>query len=210
MDISEIRKRILKDPIFRSLITSTIGMGWNVTYAILNVFLGIRFRSFWFASLFAYYLLLGMMRGFVVFLRHRIRVSAGAMYRNCAAGLIVLSVFLSGVICMGIAEKHTPWYPEIVLIAIAAVTFCMTVTAILSAIKAHGRNNATYILLRDIALVSVIGSMLSLQRSMLGTYGVADGPFANVMEAVTGAVGVALILLIAVLLFRRSKMSKTA
>ena len=205
MDISDIRRRLLKDPIFRSLITSTLGLGWNLFYALFNVILGIHFRSYWFLSLFAYYLLLGIMRGYVVLWRHRSRDLAGPMFRNGGIGLIILSVFLSFVICMGIAEKHNPWYPKTVIYAIAALTFYMTVMAIISAVKAHGRDNATYILLRDIALVSVIGSVLSLERSMLGMFGVPEDSFTDMMEEVTGAVGVALILMIAVLLLRRSK-----
>jgi uncharacterized membrane protein YfcA len=107
------------------------------------------------------------MRGYVVVGRRKNKPSATSMYRICGVGMILLAVILSGITCMGIAEDHATKYHMIVMIAIAAFTFYLAVLAIISAVKAHRKNNTVLKLLRNIALVSTIGSMMSLERSML-------------------------------------------
>ena len=201
---SEIGNKILKDPFFRSLITTSFSMGWNLVYAVFNGVLGIYYRSYWFVSLFAYYLMLGLMRGYVVVGRRKNKPSDSSMYRICGVGMILLAVILSGITCMGIAEDHATKYHMIVMIAIAAFTFYLAVIAIVSAIKAHHKTNIALKLLRDISLVSTIGSMMSLERSMLGTFGDSREAFSITMEAASGAVSFVMVLLVAVSMLTKS------
>jgi len=199
--------KLLQDPFFRSLLTTSFSMGWNLVYAVFNGILGIIFRSYWFASLAAYYLVLGMMRGYVI-IGNRKKRSAPSLLKICGIGMIMLAVTLSGITCMAIAEEHNPKFPMIVMIAIAAYTFYMAAMSIISAVKARKKKNVIYILLRDIALTGMIGSMMALERSMLGTFGDGDRHFLMIMESTTGAAGFILVLGMAVSLLNRSREDK--
>ena len=55
-------RRLLKDAFFRSIVTATFSMGWNLIYALVNAVLAIVYQSYWYLSLFVYYVLLGSMR----------------------------------------------------------------------------------------------------------------------------------------------------
>jgi len=104
---------------------------------------------------------------------------------------------------MAIAEKHNPKFPMVVMIAIAAYTFYMATMSIISSVKARRRKNVIHILLRDIVMTGMVGSMMALERSMLGTFGDGDGHFLMIMESATGAAGFILVLIMAVSLLKQ-------
>ena len=55
-------RRLLKDHRFRMILFAVLNMGWNLTYAVFNGILGIVYRSGWFATMFAYYAVLGLLK----------------------------------------------------------------------------------------------------------------------------------------------------
>ena len=177
-------------------------MGWNLIYAVFNGVLGIIFHSYWFISLAAYYLVLGMMRGYVI-IGNRKNRPVSSLMKVCGIGMIMLAVTLSGITCMAIAEEHNPKFPMVVMIAIAAYTFYMATMSIISSVKARRRKNVIHILLRDIVMTGMVGSMMALERSMLGTFGDGDGHFLMIMESATGAAGFILVLIMAVSLLKQ-------
>lgn len=83
---------------------------------------------------------------------------------------------------MGIVEGINPVRSLIISVAMAALTFIMAFSALRNIIKARRSHDAYQIILRNISLVSVTGSILSLQRSMLGTFGNAADRFTLVMK----------------------------
>ena len=176
----------MTDPLFRALVTSSVSMSWNLIYALFNLGLGAAYRSFWFISMAAYYVILGVMRLYAVSCGSR-GGARPAVMRRCGFGMTALGVALSGIICMAIAEKHNPKYHIVVMIAVAAFTFYLVVQTILNTVKAHKKKDGTLIVLRNISLASVIGSVLSLERSMLGTFGDAGDRFSSAVEAISGA-----------------------
>ena len=101
--------------------------------------------------------------------------------------MMILAIVLSGVVCMGIAENHNPRYNIIVMITIAAYTFYIVIQTIISVVKAHKKKDINVIMLRDISLVSSAGTILSLERSMLGTFGDAKDLFSMTMTIISGA-----------------------
>ena len=61
------------------------------------------------------------------------------------------------------------------------------------------------IIIRNLSFAAVIGSMLSLERVMLGTFGDAQSLFTLQMEAATGAGAFVLLLMLAAGLFIRAR-----
>ena len=201
-------KRVLDDPLFRVLITSSGSMGWNLIYALFNGVLAIAYRSFWFLSMFVYYLILGGMRLLVVSPkkdRSAERWSDNAIMRTLGIEMIILAVVVSGIVCMAIAEKHNPSYNTVVMITIATYTFYAVTMSIINIVKAHKKKDATMIMLRDISLAGTIVAVLSLERSMLGTFGNAEDDFSTTMEIISGAVAFVLIIVIGISMIMQAK-----
>lgn len=67
------------------------------------------------------------------------RKSESRMMKVIGTGMIFLAIVVSGIVCMGIAEKHNPKYHIIVMITIAAYTFYIVIQAIISFVKAQKR-----------------------------------------------------------------------
>ena len=49
-------KKLREDKIFRMLWASSVIMGWNFLYSLYNGFLALVFHSYWFFTMFVYYL----------------------------------------------------------------------------------------------------------------------------------------------------------
>ena len=188
IDKTVIGHRVLGDPVFRLFVTANMSMGWNAIYAIFNGIMGIVYHSFWFASMFAYYAVLSVMRFLVISSkRKKQKKSEMRLMKIIGIGMMILAIVLSGVVCMGIAENHNPRYNIIVMITIAAYTFYIVIQTIISVVKAHKKKDINVIMLRDISLVSSAGAILSLERSMLGTFGDAKDLFSMTMTIISGA-----------------------
>ena len=85
----------------------------------------------------------------------------------------------------------------IIVIAQASFTFTVFVLAIINMIHAAKQNNIYMTVSRNIAFASAISSMLSLERSMLGTFGDPTSSFTVQMEAYSCGVAFVLLILLA-------------
>ena len=184
----------------RTLFTN-LGTAWNLLYALFNGALAVLYRSWWFLTMSVYYLILCFMTAEVI----RKNRQTDRSVRLCGIGMILLSIVTSGVVCLTIVESRNKEYHLIVMIAIATYTFALTAVSVIGAIRARKTGDLKTVTLRNISLVSAIGSVLSLQRSMLGTFSDAQDLFTITMEATTGAGAFLLIILIGLSTIRLSK-----
>ncbi len=161
--------------------------------------MGHIYHSFWFVSMFAYYAVLSVMRFLVILSGRRKRKRPGSrMMKTIGAGMALLAIVLSGIVCMGIVEKHNPRFHTIVMITIAAYTFYIVIQAVISVVKAYRKKDATVIMLRDISMAGAVGAVLSLQRSMLGTFGDPGNQFSMIMTITSGAAAFLIVIAIGV------------
>ena len=193
-----IGNRLLKDRRFRLILFAVLNMGWNLIYAAFNGILGIVYRSGWFGTMCAYYAALGLLKLNIV-------ASAGKMpdaraeKRNMlktGIGLLFLAAILAIIVTFTIANAVNREYPIAMMIGIAAFTFFMVGRAIVSAVQAHRQGVLVSIMLRNLSLASAVGSVLSLERSMLGTFGASTDRFTFVVEGVSGLAGFAIVVLL--------------
>lgn len=108
--------------------------------------------------------------------------------------MLLLAVALNGINIITIKESINPSKNMILVIAQAAFTFTVFVLAVINVIHANNKKDIYMLVNRNIAFASAIGSMLSLERSMLGTFGDPNDVFTTQIETYTG--GAAFILLI--------------
>ena len=169
-------RRWLDDTHLR-VITSLYGsLVWNVMYGLFQLWLGAYHRTFWFYSLGAYYVCLGVMRFFLV--RHTSRYGKGknmkeelVKYRFCGIVLLVMNLALSLIIFFMVYWGRTFEHHMITAIAMAAYTFSALTIAIVNVVRYGKYNSPVYSASKIISLAAALVSMLTLESTMLNTFG---------------------------------------
>ena len=175
-------------------------LAWNALYGILQLWLGFYHHTFWFYSLGAYYICLGVMRFFLV--RHTTRYAPGERmqtelkkYRACGIVFLVMNLALALIIFFMVYWNRTFEHHMITAIAMAAYTFTALTTAIINVIKYRKYNSPVFSASQAISLAAALVSMLTLESTMLTTFG--DGTMtATAQKWMLGATGGAISVLI--------------
>ena len=152
------------------------GLLWNTAYALLQLGMGFWHKSFWFFSLAAYYICLGVMRFFL--LRYTLRHKPGEKmltelrkYRACGVVFLLLNLALTLMIFFMVYWNRTFRHHEITTIALAAFTFTSLTLAIINIIRYRKLGSPVYSAAKAISLASALVSMLTLEATMLTTFG---------------------------------------
>ena len=149
---------------------------WNTAYALLQLGLGFWHRTFWFYSLAGYHLSLAVMRFFLV--RHTRRHNPGEKmltelrkYRACGIIFLIMNLALALMIFFMVYWNRTFHHHEITTIAMAAYTFTSLTFAIVNTVRYRKYNSPVYSATKAISLASACVSMLTLESTMLTTFG---------------------------------------
>ena len=175
-------------------------LAWNALYGIFQLWLGFYHHTFWFYSLGAYYICLGVMRFFLA--RHTTRYAPGERmqtelkkYRACGIVFLVMNLALALIIFFMVYWNRTFEHHMITTIAMAAYTFTALTTAIINVIKYRKYNSPVFSASKAISLAAALVSMLTLESTMLTTFG--DGTMTVVAQKwMLGATGGAMSVLI--------------
>lgn len=152
---------------------------FNGAYALLQLGMGIYHHSAWFYSLAAYYVLLAGMRFLLVrhTLHHKPWEKLGTeiqYYRVCGWIFLLMNLALSGMIFYMIYENRAMHHHEITIISLAAYTFTSFTFAIINVIRHRKYNSPAMAAARAISLAAASVSMLTLENTMLTTFGSLD------------------------------------
>ena len=166
---------------------------WNVAFAIFQLGLGFYHKSFWFYSMFAYYVMLGVMRFFLV--KHTRKYKANEettveVKKSILCGylLIAMNLALAVIVFFMVYWNKTFYHHMITTIALAAYTFFTFTFAIINLVKYRKYKSAVYSSAKTISLIAGAVSMLTLEATMLTTFGTNESPlFSQLMLSLTGA-----------------------
>ena len=178
---------------------------WNALYGIFQLWLGFYHHTLWFYSIGAYYVCLGIMRFFLA--RHTTRYAPGERmqtelkkYRACGIVFLLMNLALALIIFFMIYWNRTFEHHMITAIAMAAYTFTAFTVAIVNVIKYRKYNSPVFSASKAISLAAALVSMLTLESTMLTTFG--DGTMTviqqKLMLGATGGVISALIVATAI------------
>lgn len=149
---------------------------WNTAYALLQLGMGFWHHTFWFYSLAGYYLCLAVMRFFL--LRHTTRHRPGermrdeyVKYRSCGIVLLFMNLTLSLMIFFMVYWNRTFHHHEITTIALAAYTFSALTVAIVNTVRYKKYSSPVYSAAKGISLAAACVSVLTLESTMLTTFG---------------------------------------
>lgn len=149
---------------------------WNTAYAVLQLGLGFWHHSFWYYSMAGYYLALAVMRFFLVGYtrRHKAgedRRAEWQRYRACGVVFFLMNAALAAIILFMVYWNRTFVHHEITTIAMATYTFGSLAMAIVNVVKYRRYNSPVYSASKAISLASACVSMLTLESTMLTTFG---------------------------------------
>lgn len=197
---SSLYEKILKDRMFRAGISLYLGLAVNLLYIVLNFISGIRYRSVWFTTLSAYYLMLALMR--FLLLRYMNRNELGKhlreefrRYRLCGILLLLMNWVLAGVVVLIVHKNNGFEYSGNLIYAMALYAFYAVILAVINVIKFRKLGSPVISAAKVINFTAALVSMLSLETAMLAQFGGAkEVMFRRIMTGATGGVVCAAVL----------------
>jgi len=178
---------------------------FNTAYAALQLWLGVAHSTFWFYSLAGYYFILALMRFFLI--RYLRENRAGereeaelVRFRACGYVFLAMNVALSVMVFFMIYWNRTFIHDEITTIALAAYTFTSLTLAIVNIIKYRRYKSPVYTASKAISLAAASVSMITLEATMLSTFGTetVDTYTRKLFLALTGGAVAAFIIVMSV------------
>lgn len=180
----------------------------NVIYGAYNVIMGVASPSWWFLTAGTYYLILSVVRYFVLRakkdeIKRILKPFTGSM-------LMVLSIPLAGMVVLASVKDRGTDFHEIAMITIALYTFTKLTFAIINIVKAKSKTPERIKILRNISFADAFVSIFSLQRSMLVSF---EGMAANeirIMNIATGSAVCVIVFFLGLNLVRKKRGSKNS
>ena len=212
---SSAGSRYLKDVAFRTKVSLYQGSLVNLAYVAVKLASGLLYHSSWFLSLAGYYLLLLIMRLFL--LRYMGKDASGPSpvrelrrYRGCGIILLLMNQVLAVIVIFMVHRNHSYEYPGTLIYAMAAYSFYAIIFAVVSLVKYRKFQSPVLSAAKVLNLTAAMVSILSLETAMLSQFGAGDDPmFRRMMTSITGAAVCTIVFAMAIfMIFRSSKQLK--
>lgn len=167
----------------------------NAVYALFLLGLGYYHKTFWYCTLAGYYITLVIMRFFLA--RHTAKYSPGEKmksellkYRACGVVFLMVNSVLALIVFFMVYWNRTFNHHEITTIALAFYTFTSLARAIVGLVRYKKYESPVYSASKSINLAAACVSMLTLESTMLTTFGegTTDLLTRQILLGVTGGV----------------------
>ena len=158
-------------------------LAFNLAFSAYNLIFGIVSESWWLLTLGTYYLILSIVRFFVIVYSKNpnvVKIFTGVM-------LMVLSLPLVGTVILSVVRDRGHELHMIVMIAMAAYSFTKITLATINLIKSRRSASAQLITLRNISFADAFVSIFALQRSMLVSFEGMTESEIQLMNALLGS-----------------------
>lgn len=173
----------------------------NTAFAAYHLAFGIVSKSWWLLTLGSYYLVLTLVRFFVLRSAKKERLATNIT----GIMLMVLTLPLLGTVILSVARDTGLKLHMIVMIAMALYAFTKITLATVNLVKSRRSSSATLITLRNISFADAFVSIFALQRSMLVSFeGMSDTEIV-IMNAVLGSAVCVIVFLLGLNLVRNKK-----
>ena len=183
-----VGEKYLTDIHFRNRISLSAGLMINLAYIVMKLSAGIYYRSAWFIALAVYYILLAVMRLFLIqYMSENDRDKAFRRYRLCGFILLIMNQALAGIVIFMVHQNRGFQYPGILIYAMALYAFYAVITATVNVVRTRRHNSPVLSAAKAVNLVAALVSILSLTTAMLTQFGGNDDPAFR--RTMTGAVG---------------------
>lgn len=209
-------KKYFSDVHLRIRISLYSSVIWNFAFAIFQLGLAIHYNSFWFYSLFIYYVVLGIIRFFLVKHTKKYKVNEQEKlelkkYVNTGWLLLFINYALTIIVFFMVYYNRTFYHHMITSIAMAFYTFLTFTFSIINSIRYKKYKSPVYSATKNISLISGAVSMLTLETTMLTTFGRDTSPLFNqVILSLTGFAVITFAIIMAInMIIKGNKKLKT-
>ena len=211
----DFTRRYLQDDIFRVDVGIYRGLTANFLYMLFRLFTGIRYGSVWFISVSVYYMVLGILRTYLVLSRRKaLKYSTEKRtaieyrcYRRTGWLLFLLNIPMGGMTLM-IQTDSTYTYPGYVIYVSAIYTFYAAIISVINTVKFHGKGSPILSAAKVLNLVAAMMSVLGLQTAMISQFSVNGESYCKLMNTITGVCVFAAVTVIAFYMLINSKVKK--
>lgn len=148
-----------------SLMMTWLAIVWNLAYGFFQLQLGMMQDSFWYIALSAFFLILGA----AWLMAASMKDNMSRTMRIMAFMMTFLAVIICGITFLTINETVDPITQKHPVFGQAVFAFGMIIAALCSMILSYRRKNSRIIMIRNLSMASALGSMLSLERTILRT-----------------------------------------
>lgn len=202
----EIMNRYLADMAFRGNLSIYQGMTVNFLYTIFRAVTGIRYASAWFISMAVYYLILGIIRAYlIVCYKERYVKDENICYRNTAWFLFLLNVPMGGMIILMIRTNSGFSYPGYVIYLSALYTFYTLIIAVRNLVKFRRVGSPILSAAKVLNLIAAMMSILGLQTAMISQFSMNGEGYRKMMNTITGGFVYGIVLAIAIYMLLHSR-----
>ena len=209
MVLKDIWSWIRKDRINRDILKTSLALLYNAAYALFNLILAWSYQSEWYLMMAMFLFPLCIMR-FLLLLEWKKNGE-----NNCRPDILHVSGFImlflvlvmASIVYVTSIQQVTEGHGEIVMITIATYTFTKLGFAIVRTIKDKKNSRSFSKVIRDISYAELTASMLSLQRTMIISFGNENHEWAHMMNIISGSVACLFIAAIGISMisYRRDK-----
>lgn len=179
--------RYMSDVAFRGNISIYQGMTVNFLYMIFRMVMGIRYVSIWFVSMAVYYLLLGVIRAYLLICyKQRDVKDETVCYRNTAWFLFLLNVPMGGMIVLMVRTNSGFSYPGYVIYLSALYTFYTVIAAVRNIVKFRKIGSPILSAAKVLNFIAAMMSILGLQTAMISQFSTHGENYRKMMNGITG------------------------
>lgn len=182
---NKIAANVLEDYDFKTQVLALISFVITIAFAIMNLVSAIRYRLVWYGALAAYYFVLILFRGGVLFANKKCAkkfANNAAEYEKCklkiylasGAFLIIVEFAMMGAVTQMMLSERPTQSGEIMAITNAAYTFYKIIMAVYNLVKARRVNNPVVQSLRNLNFADACMSVVSLTVLMISTFDSGD------------------------------------
>lgn len=201
--------RMINDYIYRTFTLSVLSLFVTIAFTVYNAFLAIVYRASWNLSIAVYYALLLCIRACVIFVEFKFYKSNFSdtqkesgrkkLFLTQSVLLLVIDIALIAPITIMALEQKAVNYSAIPAITMAAYTVYKIVSATRNYIKTRRQNHLSVKILRNVNFIDALASILSLQYTLIMTFGGGSIGEMRTLCAVSSFAIWALIIVISVL-----------
>lgn len=209
-------KRYKEDVNLRINISLYASLVLNISYSVFQLCLGLYHNSFWFYSMAVYYILLSLVRFYLVNYTKQYKPGDKVLleykkYNFCGWIMLLMNTAVTVIIFFIIHFDRTFYHHQITTIALAAYTFLTFSLSIYNFVKYRKYNSPVYSAAKTINLICACVSMMTLTTTMLTTFGSNDVlEFKKVLLGIVGGLVSVFILAtsIQIIMYTRKKIKE--
>ncbi len=185
---TKIDARLIDDRRYRTIVKTVFGLIFNMLFAFYSGIVGVLSSSLILIVSAVYYLLLSVMRFSVVIPAVKGRRRDDRQLSSAIGSmLIILSIVFHVMVFFDIRDNTATVYGTITMLTITTFTFTKVTFAVITAVKHRKDKTQLYRTVNAIRYSEIAVSFLTMQRSMLVSFGDGDDVSSVILNACTGA-----------------------